>query len=205
MRWAAAGRSSDMTRRPLELDGAGLGKRRHRDVERAKWRLWHGRWKGCLIKLAEVRRWLGSGSIRHIVGVRSLRGHLDDLLSNLEASQSALVNYSARRRRGEPISTAFVESVVQRDHRQAHGEEAADALEPVDRAAFPRHSRRLSRRHSGEIVLPDLLQLPGRERRPPGLYRSLNPTTLHALKNFRPLRAPMHLPFCEVCGLASSS
>ena len=91
---------------------AWLGKRRHRDLERAKWRLWHGRWKGCLIKLVEVRRWLGSGSIRHIAGVRSLQGHLEDLLSYLEANQSALVNYGARRRRGEPISTAFVESAV---------------------------------------------------------------------------------------------
>ena len=40
------------------------------------------------------------------------REHLDDLLSYLEANQSALVNYGARRRRGEPISRAFVESAV---------------------------------------------------------------------------------------------
>ena len=96
----------------LSSKGPWLGKRRHRDVERAKWRLWHGRCKACLIKLAEVRRWLGSGSIRHIAGVRFLRGHLDNLLYYLAANQSALVNYGAHRRRGEPISTAFVESAV---------------------------------------------------------------------------------------------
>jgi hypothetical protein len=28
----------------------------HRDIEQAKWRLWHGRWKGCLIKLAGTKR-----------------------------------------------------------------------------------------------------------------------------------------------------
>jgi hypothetical protein len=34
------------------------------------------------------------------------------LIDYLEANQAALVNYGARRRRGEPISTAFVESAV---------------------------------------------------------------------------------------------
>jgi hypothetical protein len=34
------------------------------------------------------------------------------LLAYLEANQSGLVNYRARRRRGEPISTAFVESAI---------------------------------------------------------------------------------------------
>ena len=37
--------------------------------------------------------------------------HLKDLIVYLE-SISCLVNYGARRRRGEPISTAFVESAV---------------------------------------------------------------------------------------------
>jgi hypothetical protein len=35
-----------------------------------------------------------------------------ELLGYLERSQDALVHYSARRRRDEPISTAFVESAV---------------------------------------------------------------------------------------------
>ena len=95
-----------------ETPNAWLGEQRRRDIESAKWRLWHGRWKSCLIKLSEVRRWLEAGSIRNIAGVRALRGHIDDLLSYLEANQSALVNYGAHRRRGEPISTAFVESAV---------------------------------------------------------------------------------------------
>ena len=37
---------------------------------------------------------------------------MNDLLGYLERNQSALVPYAARRRRGEPISTAFVESAV---------------------------------------------------------------------------------------------
>jgi hypothetical protein len=41
-----------------------------------------------------------------------LQRHLKDLLAYLEANNSALVNYGARRRRGEPISTGFVESAI---------------------------------------------------------------------------------------------
>jgi hypothetical protein len=37
---------------------------------------------------------------------------VSDLLGYLERNQGALVPYAARRRRGEPISTAFVESAV---------------------------------------------------------------------------------------------
>ena len=102
---AAAGLGSD-------TPNAWPGEQRRRDIEIAKWRLWHGRWKSCLIKPAEVNQWLRAGSIRNIVSVRPVRGHIDDLLFYLEANQSALVNYGARRRRGEPISTAFVESAV---------------------------------------------------------------------------------------------
>ena len=41
-----------------------------------------------------------------------MQRHLQDLLAYLEANRSALVNYGASRRRGEPISTAFVESAI---------------------------------------------------------------------------------------------
>ncbi|MBV9775936.1 MAG: hypothetical protein JO143_02700 [Acetobacteraceae bacterium] len=41
-----------------------------------------------------------------------LQRHVRELLGHLERNQEALVHYAARRRRGEPISTAFVESAV---------------------------------------------------------------------------------------------
>ena len=44
--------------------------------------------------------------------IETLRGQLRDLSDYLEANRAALVNYGARRWRGEPISTAFVESAV---------------------------------------------------------------------------------------------
>ena len=41
-----------------------------------------------------------------------LQRHVSGLLDYLERNRGALVHYAARRRRGEPISTAFVESAV---------------------------------------------------------------------------------------------
>src|SRR3954463_9796931 len=81
-----------------------------RDLDRAKWCLWHGRWTGCRRKLASWRRWTRRKYVRDVAGIGRLQRHVSDLLGYLERNQGALVHYAARRRRGEPISTAFVES-----------------------------------------------------------------------------------------------
>lgn len=91
---------------------AHLGALSRRDVERAKWCLWHGRWKRCLVKIVTTNHWTEAKSIRDATGIETLRRHLRDLIDYLEANQAMLVNYGARRRRGEAISTAFVESAV---------------------------------------------------------------------------------------------
>jgi hypothetical protein len=101
-----------------------------RGLERAKWRLWHGRWPGCRRKLAALCRWarLAKGSVRRsrmerqdegrhtsicgMAGIGRLEHHVGELLGYLERNQGALVHYAARHRNGEPISTAFVESAV---------------------------------------------------------------------------------------------
>jgi hypothetical protein len=83
-----------------------------RDLERAKWCLWHGRWAGCRRKLAALRRWTKRKRMRDVAGIGRLQRHVSGLLGYLERNQGALVHYAARRRRGEPISTAFVESAV---------------------------------------------------------------------------------------------
>ena len=83
-----------------------------RGLERAKWRLWHGRWSGCRRKLAALRRWVRRTSTHGMAGIERLEHHIDELLAYLERNQGALVHYAARRRNGEPISTAFVESAV---------------------------------------------------------------------------------------------
>src|SRR4051812_47489970 len=83
-----------------------------RNIERAKWRLWHGRWPGCRRKLVDLLRWTKRKHRRDVAGIGRLQRHVAELLGYLERNQDALVHYAARRRRGEPISTAFVESAV---------------------------------------------------------------------------------------------
>ena len=50
--------------------------------------------------------------VRDVAGIGRLEHHASELLAYLERNQGALVHYAARRRNGEPISTAFVESSV---------------------------------------------------------------------------------------------
>jgi hypothetical protein len=83
-----------------------------RALERAKWRLWHGRWPGCRRKLAALCRWVHRSYVQDVAGVGRLEHHVKELLGYLEGNAGALVHYAARRRNGEPISTAFVESSV---------------------------------------------------------------------------------------------
>src|ERR1700712_1955318 len=47
-----------------------------------------------------------------MAGLDRVQRHVGNLLGYLERNRDALVPYAARRRRGEPISTAFVESAV---------------------------------------------------------------------------------------------
>ena len=47
-----------------------------------------------------------------MAGIGRLEHHVGELLAYLERNQGALVHYADRRRNGEPISTAFVESSV---------------------------------------------------------------------------------------------
>jgi len=83
-----------------------------RGLERAKWRLWHGRWPRCRRKLQALCRWTQRKPLQDVTGIGRLQRHVSELLGYLERNHGALVHYTARRRRGEPISTAFVESVV---------------------------------------------------------------------------------------------
>jgi len=98
--------------RGLGATDAHLAAEAVRGLERAKWRLWHGRWPGCRRKLAALCRWARRTHVRDVAGIGRLEHHASELLAYLERNQGALVHYAARRRTGEPISTAFVESSV---------------------------------------------------------------------------------------------
>ena len=69
-------------------------------------------WPGCRRKLAALCRWAQRTHVHDVAGVGRLEHHVGELLGYLERNQGALVHYAARRRNGEPISTAFVESSV---------------------------------------------------------------------------------------------
>lgn len=83
-----------------------------RDLDRAKWKLWHGRSSACLGRLAQLANWLTCGHVRDVRGAVATRRHVNDLIEYLHANRHALVNYGRRRHDGLPISTAFVESAV---------------------------------------------------------------------------------------------
>ena len=100
------------TARGLNAADADLADEAIGALERAKWRLWHGRWTGCRRKLAGLYRWTKRKHLRETAGIDRLQLHVRELLGYLERNQDMLVHYAARRRRGEPISTAFIESAV---------------------------------------------------------------------------------------------
>jgi hypothetical protein len=75
----------------------------------------------CGVPLS-VRRRAGPGSaparlsqlrhVRDVAGIGRFHRHVSELLGYRERNKGAVVHYAVRRRRGEPISTAFVESAV---------------------------------------------------------------------------------------------
>jgi Transposase len=102
---AARGLGAGTADAPLAQEAA-------RKLDRAKWCLWHGRWTVCRRRLAGLCRWTRRRPVCEVAGMDRVRRHVADLLGYLERNRDALVPYAARRRRGEPISTAFVESAV---------------------------------------------------------------------------------------------
>jgi hypothetical protein len=61
-------------------------------LERAKWRLWHGRWSGCRRKLAALCRWAQRKPLRDVAGTERLQRHVSELLGYLERNLGALVH-----------------------------------------------------------------------------------------------------------------
>jgi hypothetical protein len=109
--WHAAVRFEHALQAARGLE-APLAHRAARELDRAKWRLWHGRWAGCRDRLTALLRWTRRRPVREAAGADRLRRHVTGLVGYLERNRGALVPYAARRRRGQPISTAFVESAV---------------------------------------------------------------------------------------------
>ena len=76
-----------------------------------------GEWFGTgerSIQSGDVRPGRADGRklLRDVAGGGRLQQRVNELLGYLERNEDALAHYAARRRRGEAISTAFVESTV---------------------------------------------------------------------------------------------
>ena len=83
-----------------------------RDLEGAKWLLWHGRSSSCLERLTKLAGWFGAPHVRNTHGALTSEKYIRELIQYLRANRCALVNYGRRRHARLPISTAFVESAV---------------------------------------------------------------------------------------------
>jgi hypothetical protein len=59
-----------------------------RDLERAKWRLWHGRWTGCRRKLAGLYRWTKSKHLREVAGIERLQDTSPNFLVTSSATRT---------------------------------------------------------------------------------------------------------------------
>jgi hypothetical protein len=127
---------------------ASLADRAVRGLERAKWRLWHGRWPGCRRRLAALCRWMRRRPMRDVAGVDKLRQHVADLLGLPRAQPGG----AGPLRRAAPARRADRDLVRgergRRDHRLAHEQGPADALEPGHGAGLPRRAHRRAERHA---------------------------------------------------------
>src|SRR3954469_16678241 len=61
-----------------------------RNLDRAKWCLWHGRWTGCRRKLTRLCRWTKRKPVRDMAGLDRVQRRVGDLLGYLERNRDAL-------------------------------------------------------------------------------------------------------------------
>jgi hypothetical protein len=82
-------------------------------LERTKWSLWHGKPQQALRRFWEVE-WRIWGFARYYPKFRALARAVADFQRYVERNSHMIPDYGARWRAGQTISTAFIESVVNR-------------------------------------------------------------------------------------------
>ena len=92
-------------------DGA-IRKHALEELERGKWRFWHGYTERGIIGLVRLRQWAGAKCFEHIPALAKLEHALCDMIRYMELNADSLPNYGKRYRGGQRISTGFVESAV---------------------------------------------------------------------------------------------
>ena len=81
-------------------------------LERVKWRFWHGQVERGLTGLVRLRQWTHARCFEHIPTMAKLGRALLEVIRYLEANADSLPNYGRRYRAGLRISTGFAESAV---------------------------------------------------------------------------------------------
>ena len=94
----------------LEDDGSPKRSAILKDIEGAKWHLWHGSAYGAIQRL-ESLTW-SVDAMQDGEAKSKLTAKLVDCLIYIGNNQGYIVNYGDRFRHGDPIASGFVESVV---------------------------------------------------------------------------------------------
>lgn len=88
--------------------------RRHAldQLDRVKWRFWHGQVERGLMGLVHLRQWAQAKCFAHMPTMEKLGKALFDTIRYLETNADSLPNYGQRHREKRRISTGFAESAV---------------------------------------------------------------------------------------------
>ena len=88
--------------------------RRHAldQLDRVKWRFWHGQVERGLMGLVHLRQWAQAKCFAHMPTMEKLGKALFDIIRYLETNADSLPNYGQRHREKRRISTGFAESAV---------------------------------------------------------------------------------------------
>jgi hypothetical protein len=81
-------------------------------LDRAKWRLWHGRAKSAIEAIASLPEFIEERCNTDGVDGSTLLRNIEKLQTYLVSNERYLVDYGKRYRAGEPISSAPAESAV---------------------------------------------------------------------------------------------
>lgn len=97
----------------LENFGYWLG-RHWGELNRAKWKIWHGNVYGAYVALTsfysgvDIHTWLAEKEVRRMTSLEKIRTRVNELFSYLSANESRLINYGKQ----QQIGTARIESTV---------------------------------------------------------------------------------------------
>ena len=105
MKFRAAQLSASGMREQLPDNWEGISLR----LERAKWRLWHGRAKSAIEAISTIAPVIEALDVED---ASTLLRNVDKLLTYLESNERYLIDYGKRYRAGLPISSAPAESAV---------------------------------------------------------------------------------------------